>query len=481
MNRNHAMSTSKLPDFNKNFSDWYNEVIYQAELADLSPVRGCIVIRPYGWAMWENIQKRVDERIKATGHQNMAFPLFIPESFLKKEAKHVEGFAPEVAVVTHAGGKELEEPLIVRPTSETMIHFMFAKWIRSWRDLPLKINQWCNVIRWEMRPRPFLRTTEFFWQEGHTAHETLEEAEAEVMMMLNEYVDLAENWLAIPVFPGEKSENERFPGAIKTCTFEAIMPDGKAVQMGTSHLLSQTFAHSFEMQFQDREGKLAYPFLTSWAVTTRLIGAVVMSHGDEKGLILPPKIAPIQVVIIPIYKTDTDKNAVLDAVNTIATELKASGIRVFVDAEEQKTPGAKFFKWELKGVPVRIEIGARDLASKQAVLADRLGTGKRSVALDVIAQEANTLLDTVQAALFKRALDRRAALWCKEPTFDAIVKGLAEKHGFYQTGWCQNNECEAPLKEHQATIRCLLETAEFKNCFKCGSASKGDILIAKSY
>lgn len=303
------MSTQKLPDFNTNFSDWYNEVIYQAELADLSPVRGCIVIRPYGYAMWENIKGRLDERIKATGHENASFPLFIPESFLKKEAKHVEGFAPEVAVVTHAGGKELEEPLIVRPTSETMIHFMFAKWLRSWRDLPLKVNQWCNVVRWEMRTRPFLRTTEFFWQEGHTAHETLQEAETEVQTMLNEYVDLAQNWLAIPVFAGQKPESERFPGAEKTFTFEGIMPDGKALQMGTSHLLSQNFAKSFEMQFQDREGALAHPYLTSWGATTRLIGAVVMSHGDEKGLILPPKIAPIQVVIIPIYKTDTDKQA----------------------------------------------------------------------------------------------------------------------------------------------------------------------------
>lgn len=475
------MSTSKLPDFNKNFSDWYNEVIYQAELADLSPVRGCIVIRPYGYAMWENIKDRLDHRIKATGHDNASFPLFIPESFLKREAKHVEGFAPEVAVVTHAGGKELEEPLVVRPTSETMIHFMFAKWLRSWRDLPIKMNQWCNVVRWEMRTRPFLRTTEFFWQEGHTAHETLAEAETEVTTMLNEYVDLAHNWLAIPVFSGQKPESERFPGAEKTCTFEGIMPDGKALQMGTSHLLSQNFAKSFEMQFQDRDGKLAYPYLTSWGATTRLVGAVVMSHGDEKGLILPPKIAPIQVVIIPIYKTDTDKNAVLEAVNNMAAQLKDRGVRVVVDAEEQKTPGAKFFKWELKGVPVRIEIGARDLANKQAVLADRLGTGKRAVSLETITQETISLLDAVQAGLFKRAQDRRAALWFKEDSFAAITKGLAEKQGFYQTGWCRSAVCEAPLKEHQATIRCLLETTEFKKCFNCDAVSLGDIIVAKSY
>jgi prolyl-tRNA synthetase len=295
------MST-KLPDINQDFAQWYHEIIYQAELVDQSPVRGCMVIHPYGYALWEHIKHQLDTRIKETGHQNAAFPLLIPESFLKKEATHVAGFAPELAVVTIAGGKELEEPLVVRPTSETIIHYMFAQWIKSWRDLPLKINQWANVVRWEMRTRPFLRTTEFFWQEGHTAHETLQEAEQEVLLMLSEYVDLAQNWLAIPVITGQKSAHERFPGAIKTMTFEGIMPDGRALQMGTSHLLSQSFAHAFDMKFQDRQGNLAYPFLTSWGTTTRLVGALVMAHGDQKGLVMPPKVAPIQVVIIPIFK-----------------------------------------------------------------------------------------------------------------------------------------------------------------------------------
>ncbi|MCX5922000.1 MAG: proline--tRNA ligase [Candidatus Dependentiae bacterium] len=473
--------SSKLPDINTHFSDWYNDVIYQAELADLSPVRGCIVIRPYGFAMWEQVRDRLDKRIKETGHHNASFPLFIPESFLKREAKHVEGFAPEVAVVTHAGGKLLDEPLIVRPTSETMIHFMFAKWMKSWRDLPLKINQWCNVVRWEMRTRPFLRTTEFFWQEGHTAHETLAEAEAEVAMMLREYVDLAENYLAIPVVAGPKPESEKFPGAEKTYTFEGFMPDGKALQMGTSHLLSQSFAVSFEMTFQDREGKLAYPYLTSWGATTRLIGAIVMAHGDQKGLILPPKIAPIQVVIIPIFRNDADKQIVLDAVNKIVMQLKEQNIRVHVDAEEQKTPGAKFYTWELKGVPVRMEIGPRDIASNQAILADRLGMGKKSVSLDTIAQDAAQLLDEVQKQLFQRAFDRRAALWHKEATFAAISKKLSEQNGFYQTGWCRDEACEAPLKTVQASIRCLLQESTFAICFNCDKASLGDILIAKSY
>lgn len=472
---------SKLPDINQNFSEWYNEVIYQAELADLSPVRGCIVIRPYGYALWEHIRGRLDQRIKETGHENASFPLFIPESFLHREAKHVEGFAPEVAVVTHAGGKKLEEPLVVRPTSETMIHFMYAKWLRSWRDLPIKINQWCNVVRWEMRTRPFLRTTEFFWQEGHTAHETLQEAEEEVQTMLQEYVSLAQDWLAIPVVAGPKPESEKFPGADKTYTFEGFMPDGKALQMGTSHLLSQSFAKSFDMKFQDRDGGLAYPYLTSWGATTRLVGAVVMMHGDEKGLVLPPKIAPIQVVIVPIYKADADKKAVLDAVERMAVQLKEHKIRVHIDAQEQVTPGAKFYKWELKGVPVRIEIGARDLASSQAVVVDRIGLGKKPVALDAIVQHVVTLLNDVQVELFRRAHEKRAKLWHKEATWALISKKLQEQPGFYQTGWCRNTVCEVKLKEVQATIRCLLETQEFKECFNCNAPSLGDVLVAKSY
>jgi len=369
---------SALPDIKKDFPAWYQEIVFQAELADHSPVRGAMVIRPYGYAMWERTKAILDRRIKETGHQNAAFPLLIPESFLKKEAEHVEGFAPELAVVTIAGGKKLEEPLVIRPTSETIVHYMFAKWIKSWRDLPLKINQWANVVRWELRPRPFLRTTEIFWQEGHTAHETHQEAEDEAQMMMQEYVTLAQDYLAIPVVTGLKTEQEKFPGAEKTLTFEALMQDGKALQMGTSHVLSQSFAKAFDMKFQDRDEKIAYPYLTSWGVSTRLIGAVVMVHGDQKGLVLPPKIAPIQVVIIPIFKKGQDNAAVLQAARHLATELADNAISVHVDDDETKTPGAKFYHWELRGVPVRIEIGPRDLEQKQAMVVDRLGLAKKS-------------------------------------------------------------------------------------------------------
>jgi prolyl-tRNA synthetase len=472
---------NKLPDIKHNFADWYQEVIYQAELADQSPVRGTIIIRPYGYAIWENIRDVLDKRIKETGHQNAAFPLFIPESFIKREAKHVEGFAPEMAVVTHAGGKQLEEPLVVRPTSETIIHYMFARWIKSWRDLPLKINQWANVVRWELRPRAFLRTTEFFWQEGHTAHETYDEALEEVHMMLNEYVKLAENYLAIPVVAGQKTESERFPGAEQTYTFEGLMQDGRALQMGTSHLLSQKFAESFDMYFQDRDGNRAMPYLTSWGATTRLIGAVVMVHGDEKGLVLPPKIAPIQVVIIPIFKSGQDKQPILDAVNKVRTNLEKQNIRVHVDSDDQATPGAKFYKWELKGVPVRVEIGPRDLANNQAMLSDRLGLGKQAVSLDTLSNEIGKLLDRVQQEMFDRAKKRRQDMWHKAAQLAEFGPKMEADGGFYQTGWCGRAECEQMLKNYKAFTRCLLGQKTFPTCFNCDQASKGDVLVAKSY
>lgn len=470
---------AQLPDINKNFSEWYNEIIYQAELADQSPVRGCIVIRPYGWAIWENIRDVLDKRIKETGHQNASFPLLIPESFLKKEASHVEGFSPELAVVTHAGGKKLEEPLVVRPTSETIIHYMFARWLKSYRDLPIKINQWANVVRWEMRTRPFLRTTEFFWQEGHTAHETYEEADKEAKMMLQEYVNLAQNYLAIPVIVGQKSETEKFAGADKTFTFEAIMQDGKALQMGTSHLISQSFAKAFDMVFQDREGKSAYPYLTSWGATTRLIGAMVMTHGDEKGLIIPPRIAPIQVVIVPIFKKE-NKEQVLAVVDKIKNDLIACSVLVQVDEDENKTPGTKFYHWEMKGVPVRIEIGARDIEKSQAVIADRLGS-KNFVSLDKLCVEIQNTLDAVQNKLFERAKSKLQSHWHKVAKLADIISELETKGGAYQTGWCQQNSCEAVLKEHKATIRCLLPERTFDNCFNCDKASVTDIILAKSY
>ena len=472
------MST-KLPDIKTNFSDWYNDVVYQAEVVDHSPVRGTMVIRPYGYSMWENIVKILDAKIKATGHQNASFPLFIPESFLKKEAQHVEGFAPELAVVTHAGGKELEEPLVVRPTSETIIHYMFARWIKSYRDLPMKINQWANVVRWEMRTRPFLRTSEFFWQEGHTAHETLKEAEQEVMLMLNEYVDLAQNYLAIPVITGQKSESEKFAGADKTFTFEGIMPDGKALQMGTSHLISRNFARAFEMKYQTRDGALEYPYLTSWGATTRLIGAMIMTHGDQKGLVIPPRIAPIQVVIVPILVGDK-KQTVLDASQEIARIL-GTEIRLFVDTDEQKTPGAKFYQWELKGVPLRIEVGPRDLENNQIILVTRLGEKITLSRQDLSVSTVHEILETIQQELFARADERLISNWHQGEKLSQFGPIMKEANGAYQTGWCLGAACEAQLKEYQATVRCLLPDKTFAQCFGCNQRSEGDIIVAKAY
>lgn len=471
----------KLPDIKHDFSGWYNEVIYDSELVDHAPVKGCMVIRPYGYAIWENIKNVLDDRIKATGHHNAAFPLLIPESFLKKEAQHVAGFAPELAVVTHAGGKELEEPLIVRPTSETIIHYMFARWLHSWRDLPIKINQWANVVRWEMRSRPFLRTTEFFWQEGHTAHETYDEALQEVYMMLQEYVNLVEGYLAIPTIAGSKTAQERFAGADITTTIEGIMPDGKALQMGTSHLISQTFAHAFDMQFQDREGKEAYPYLTSWAVTTRLIGALVMTHGDSKGLVLPPKVAPIQVVIIPILKSGADNSAVLKTAQDILQDLQGCGIRTHIDNEEGKTPGSKFFKWELKGVPVRIEIGPKDIENNQAVMVDRIGLGKNMIPLANIASEAVLLLDVVQKTLFERAQAKVASMRHLSDDIKEFGPQLEDGGKFFQTSWCEKAECEAQLKDYKASIRCIIEGLTYKTCFVCKETSSKDVLVARSY
>lgn len=470
----------KLPDIKEHFSEWYLETIYQSEMVDQSPVRGCMVLRPYGNTVWENIKSILDARIKATGHENATFPLLIPQSFLTREAEHVEGFAPELAVVTHAGGKELEEPLVVRPTSETMIHYMFAQWIKSWRDLPMKINQWGSVMRWEMRTRPFLRTSEFFWQEGHTAHETAQEAEDEAQMMLQEYVNLVQNYLAVPVIAGQKSESEKFPGADKTLTFESLMPDGKALQMGTSHIISQNFAKAFNMTYQDRDGNLAYPFLTSWGLTTRVIGAMVMTHGDAKGLVMPPMIAPIQVVIVPIMKTGADNAAVLAVAQHVKEQLEKQH-RVFVDADDTKSPGAKFYKWELKGVPVRIEIGPRDVESKQVVVADRLGLAKQPVALDAVEGYVTEQLTKIQATMLERAQARLKTQWHRADKLADFAQKLTADGGFFQVGWCRSAECEATLKEYQATIRCLLPETTHKTCFCCDKPSTGDVLVAKSY
>ena len=462
---------SKLPDINTNFAEWYQEVVYLAELADQAPVRGCIVVRPYATALWENIQAALDARIKATGHQNALFPLLIPQSFIAKEAKHIEGFAPELAVVTHAGGKELEEPLVVRPTSETMIHYMFAQWIKSYRDLPMKLNQWGSVMRWEKRPRAFLRTTEFYWQEGHTAHETLEQAEQEVFMMLEEFVNHAQNTLAIPVITGRKTKSEQFAGAEATYTFEGFMIDGKALQMGTSHLLSQNFAKSFEMRFQDKQGVMQYPYLTSWCGgTTRLIGAIIASHGDQKGLILPPKVAPIQVVIVPIFKTEEQKTFILAHAQQVAKTLQASGIRVFID-DADETPGKKYY----------LELGPRDVEQGVATASLRTRDQKQPFALDEIVELVHDSLQAVHHDLFTKAQERYAAQWNKIEKLEAFGPLLQEKAGIYQAGWCGSAQCEALLKEYQGSVRCIIQQQDFTECFACSMASQSDVIIGKSY
>lgn len=471
---------SKLPDIKTNFPEWYQEIVYKAGLADQAPVRGSIVILPYGNTIWEKIKSYLDSRIKATGHQNAIFPLFIPESFLKKEAEHVEGFAPELAVVTHAGGKQLEEPLVVRPTSETMIHFMFAKWIKSYRDLPLKINQWANVVRWEKRPRAFLRTTEFFWQEGHTAHATKQEALEETLQMLQEYITLAQDYLAIPVIKGRKSKSEQFAGAEATYTFEAFLMDGKALQMGTSHLLSQSFAKSFDMKYQDQKGVMQYPYLTSWGVTTRLVGALIGSHGDEHGLILPPRIAPIQIVIIPILRKDS-KEKVIAHVKDLQQKLQSVGLLVHIDIDEHQSPGAKFYEWELKGVPIRIEVGPRDMEQGVVVAVSRINRDKQVVNVDELAKKLPIMLETIQSQLFERAQKRYQQMWHKVEKLANFAHTLEIENGIYQTGWCESAACETKLKKHSATIRCVLESKEFEQCFACDQSSVFDVIIGKSY
>jgi len=474
------MSKNNLPDIKTNFSDWYNKVVYEAELVDQAPVRGCIVIRPYGYAVWENIQAILNKKFKETGHKNAAFPLLIPKSFIEKEAKHVEGFAPELAIVTHAGGKKLDEPLVIRPTSETIIHYMFARWIKSWRDLPMKVNQWCSVIRWEKRPRPFLRTTEFWWQEGHTAHETAAEAKEEAETMRDIYHDFMENYLAIPVVAAVKPEHEKFPGADVTYTFEAFMRDGKALQMGTSHIISQNFAVTFGIKFQDREGTMSYPHLTSWGVSTRMIGGIIMTHGDQKGLIFPPKIAPVQVIIIPIFREET-KEKVLSAANKIKNELKEN-FRVEIDEDESTTPGNKFYKWELKGVPLRIEIGPRDIENSSVVIADRLGLSKDSCKIDLLSEKIKQKLELIQKELFNIALKRRDTQWVKtDKNLTEIGPELQKGGKFYQVGWSGDEAAIDELKKYQGTFRCILPTNEMKTCFYNGKPSKHDILIAKVY
>src|SRR5919204_214760 len=442
------MSTTALPSQSTDFPAWYGEVVRRAGLAENSSVRGAMVIKPYGYAIWEAIQRELDERIKATGHENFYFPLFVPLSVLAQEGELVEGFALEVAVVTEAGGKELEEPLAVRPTSEALIWSTYARWVQSYRDLPLLYNQWANVVRWELRPRLFLRTSEFLWQEGHTAHETEEEAIAETLTILHDvYADTIENVLAIPVLRGRKSESERFPGAVDTYTLEALMRDGKALQAATSHYLGQGFARTFDVRYIGRDGGEHYPHATSWGASSRLVGGVVMAHGDDRGLRLPPRVAPQQVLIVPILREE-DRAEVLQAAARVSDELRAAGVRVRVDDRPEYRPGFKFNEWELKGVPLRIEIGGRDLAAGGVTVARRDTGGKKQIPLPRVAIAIDEMLSDVQASLFQMARDEQERRTLRDPSgYDEMIEYLRDTGGFVAAAWGGRREGEVRGKD----------------------------------
>ena len=476
---------STLPDINTHFAEWYQEIITKTGIIDSSPTRGCFVIKPYGYTMWELIQQHVDAKIKALEVENAYFPLLIPKSFLSKEEKHVEGFSPELAVVTHGGGKELEEPLVVRPTSETMIYYMFSRWITSYRDLPLKINQWANVVRWEMRTRPFVRSLEFLWQEGHTAHRTHEEAVAMALAALEMYRSTYEDFLAVPVITGMKSDSERFAGADRTYTVEGLMHDGKGLQMCTSHVLAHSFPEAFDVKFQDADGSTKVPYCTSWGFTTRSIGAIIMTHGDAQGLVMPPKVAPIQVILVPIYKTDEERGAVITKIKQLHATLVGAGIRAKIDDREGMTPGAKYFEWEEKGVPVRLECGPKDLQNNTVVLANRVEQEKAKkksfVPVDQVVEQVQALLQTIQTTMYDRAKARMQAQWHQADKISEFGPKMDTEQGWYQTGWCRAADCEAVAKQHKGTIRCLLEEKKHNSCFACGAASTVDVIVAKAY
>jgi prolyl-tRNA synthetase len=484
----------KLTTRAENFSDWYNELVLRAELADYSPVRGCMVIRPHGYGVWERMQRALDDMFKATGHVNAYFPLFIPESFLSKEAEHVEGFAPECAVVTHGGGKQLEERLVVRPTSETIIYSMFAKWVQSYRDLPLLYNQWANVVRWEMRTRLFLRTMEFLWQEGHTAHATHDEAEAETRRMLGVYREFMEGWMAMPVITGQKTNSEKFAGALRTYACEAMMQDNKALQAGTSHNLGQNFAKAFDLTFQNEQGQQDHAWNTSWGVSTRMIGGLVMTHGDDNGLRLPPKLTPIQMVIVPIWKTDEERAATIEAAKRIADDLGSfkrpdhERIRVHVDDRIGIKPGAKYYHWELRGIPLRMEIGPRDLALSSGMLVRRDTREKRPIAFDTLRTELPVILDGIQADMLAAARARLEANSIRERiSYDRFKEIMDGPGAFVYAGWNGDPAIEAKVKEEtKATIR-VIPDAEFRSpeapltCMVTGEPAKYEVVWARSY
>jgi len=474
----------KITPRNQDYSRWYTEVIQQAQLADYAPVRGCMVVRPYGFALWENVKDALDRRFKATGHENAYFPLFIPMSFIQKEAQHVEGFSPQLAVVTHGGGKELDEPLVVRPTSETVIGHMYSQWIQSYRDLPVLINQWGNVVRWELRTRLFLRTMEFLWQEGHTAHATAEEAEEETRRMLGVYADFAVNEAAIPVIPGRKSESEKFAGADHSYSIEAMMGDMRALQAGTSHNLGQNFAKSFEIKYLDRNNELQYCWTTSWGLSWRIVGAIIMVHGDDQGLVLPPRLAPVQVVAVPIWKTDEEKQTVLAATETVKAAL-GDGVRLKVDDRDEYSPGWKFNEWELRGVPLRIEIGPRDVAQGQVMFArrNRPGrAGKSSVPLAGLAGAVIDALRLIQNEMLQSATEFRDANTRETNDYESFKEAVAQ--GFARAWWCGRIECEDKVKEEtKATTRCIPfdQPGGSGRCVVCGESASEVAIFARAY
>lgn len=475
----------------QDFAAWYQDVVRQGDLAEAAEVvKGCMVIKPHGYAIWEKIQAQLDRRFKETGHKNAYFPLLIPESFLKREAEHVEGFSPELAVVTIGGGKQLEEPYVVRPTSETIIGHFFAKWINSWRDLPLLINQWANIVRWELRTRLFLRTTEFLWQEGHTAHASHEDALVETLKMLDVYAEFAESWMAMPVIKGVKTESEKFAGAHRSYCIEAMMQNGLALQAGTSHDLGQNFGKAFDVKFQNKDKELEYVWQTSWGVSTRLIGGLVMSHSDDRGLVLPPRMAPIQVAIVPIYRKDEERAAVYERADALADEARARGLTVEVDKREEYKPGFKYFHWEQRGVPVRVEIGPRDLQAGAVIIKRRDAADKQTVPMAELASTLEALMAQMQQDLLvaaRQRLEQDTVLVERLDDFCALMEPVTAERGggkFAMVQWCGSPQCEAKIKETKATIRCVPLVDRWGGggaCLVCGGPSPQRVVVAKAY
>ena len=479
------MADEKLPTREENFAEWYNQLVVKAELADYAPVRGCMVVRPYGWSMWENINAWLDKQFKDTGHVNAAFPTLIPLSFFEKEKEHVEGFSPQLAVVTHGGGEQLEEPLVVRPTSETMIGYMYSKWVKSWRDLPILIIQWGSVLRWELRTKLFLRTAEFYWHEGHTAHASAEEAKEEMYRILDIYEKFSYEQAAIPIIKGLKSESERFPGAQITSAIEAMMWDKRALQAGTSHYFGPNFAKAFDIQFLDQSNTLQYCETTSWAISSRMIGAIIMVHGDDQGLKLPPRIAPIQVVLVPIYKNLDEKSKVMEVADKVFAELKAAGIRIKMDDREEVTPGFKYNDWEMRGVPLRIEIGPKDVEKGSVALARRdvLGRAGKTFAPQAdLVQTVSLLLSEIHESMLKQATEYRDTNIHDPKDYDELKEVV--KDGWAFSWWCESEECEAKVKQDtKATTRVLPldQPAGSGKCIVCGEKAEKKVYFARAY